>query len=422
MRLILCALTFFTFTLYADNWPMWRGATGLGLTQEKTLPQQWSATKNIAWKIELPYRGNSTPIVWGERIFITQPLEEAQERALICLDRLDGRELWRRTVKYTVAENSHRTNPYCSESPATDGERVIAVYGSAGVVCYDFKGKELWKRDLGKISFEWGSAASPVIHGNWVYIYRGPDPKAHLLALDKRTGKTIWQLNDPPVSIQGRTDGFRGNKDPKWVCSFSTPILVPTPKGHELVMNYPGSLAGIDPRTGKRLWVCNGLNPLIYTSPIAGEGVVVGMGGYFGTSLAVKAGGQGDVTGKTLWRIERTPNRLGSGVVHQGHIYVLNTNGIMECLDLKTGEVKFSERVRGRGPKQESWSSMILIGDTIYIPNQSGETILLRAHPKFELIRINALDGTLTNSSLAASDGQLFLRTHKHLWCIGKRK
>ena len=418
----LCALALLSLNLYADNWPMWRGTTGVGITTEKHLPLKWSATENITWKIELPYRGNSTPIVWGEKIFLTQPLEEEQERALICLDRLDGKELWRRTVKYADPENSHRTNPYCSESPATDGERVVAVYGSAGAVCYDLSGKLLWQRDLGKIQFTWGSAASPVIHGNLVYIYRGPDPKAHLIALDKRTGKTVWQLNDPAVSIEGRTDGFRGNKDSKWICSFSTPILVPTKNGPELVMNYPGSLAGIDPRTGKRLWQCRGLNPLIYSSPIAGENVVVGMGGYFGTSVAVTAGGQGDVTPQTLWRTERTPNRLGSGVIYQGHIYVLNTNGIMECLNLKTGEVQFSERVRGRGPKQESWSSMILAGDRIYTPNQSGETIVLRANPKFELLGINALDGILTNSSLAASDGQLFLRTHQHLWCIGKRR
>tara|TARA_Y100001968_G_scaffold116253_1_gene105631 strand:+ start:150 stop:1415 length:1266 start_codon:yes stop_codon:yes gene_type:complete len=421
MRLLLWTLTV-AFTLNAENWPMWRGATGLGISNEKNLPLKWSASENIAWKTELPDRGNSTPIVWGEKIFLTQPLEQLNERALICLDRLDGKELWRRTVKYTAAEKSHRTNPYCSESPATDGERVIAVYGSAGVVCYDFNGKILWKRDLGKIQFEWGSAASPVIHGDLVYVYRGPDPKAHLMALDKRTGKTVWKLNDPKVEVTGRTDGFRNNKDPKWTCSFSTPILIKAENSEELVMTYPGSLAGINPITGRMNWICGGLNPLIYSSPIAGEGIVVGMGGYHGTTVAIASGGKGDVTSKTLWRTERTPNRLGSGIVHKGHVYVLNTNGIMECHNLKTGKILFSERVRGSGSKQESWSSMIIAGNTIYIPNQSGETIVMRANPKFELIGINELDKTLTNSSLAASDGQLMLRTHKHLWCIGKRQ
>jgi outer membrane protein assembly factor BamB len=422
MRIILAVSSILAFTLHADHWPMWRGATGLGISHEKNLPLKWSATENIAWKIPLPGRGNSTPIIWGEKIFVTQPLEAKQERALFCFDRLDGKLLWQRAVKYTAPEESHRTNPHCSESPATDGERVIAVYGSAGVFCYDLTGKELWKRDLGKISFEWGSAASPVIHGNLVYIYRGPDPKAHLLALDKRTGKTVWKFNDPAVNIAKRTDGFRGNKSREWICSFSTPIIVKSKKHEELIMSFPGSLTGIQPLTGGLLWKCGGLNPMIYSSPIVGDGVVVGMGGFFGTSVAVPIGGKDDMSSHTLWRTERTPNRLGSGVVHQGHVYVLNTNGIMECLELKTGKAKFSERVRGRGAKQESWSSMLLAGDKIFIPNQSGETIVLRARPKFELIGINSLDGTLTNASLAASEGQFFLRTHKHLWCIGIRK
>ena len=411
-----------TISLQAGNWPMWRGATGVGISEEKNLPVKWSATENIAWKASLPNRGNSTPIIWGEKIFLTQPLEKEQKRALLCIDRLDGKILWQRSVKYTGRERSHRSNPYCSESPATDGKLVIVVYGSAGVVCYDLAGKLLWQRDLGKIDFEWGAAASPVIHGDLVYIYRGPDPKAHLIALDKRTGKTIWKINDPAVSIDGRTDGFRRNKSREWIGSFSTPIIVTAKGREELVMSFPGSLAGINPGTGGQLWTCGGLNPLIYSSPIAGENVVVAMGGFFGTTVAVPAGGKGDATPMTLWRTERTANRLGSGVVHEGHVYVLNTPGIMECLDLKTGKVKFSERVRGKGAKQESWSSMTLSGDKIFIPNQSGETIVIRANPKFELITINPLDGTLTNSSLAASDGQFFLRTHKHLWCIGKRK
>jgi outer membrane protein assembly factor BamB len=421
MRLLIFALLT-CLSLKAENWPMWRGTNGLGISQEKNLPLKWSATENIAWKVTLPYRGNSTPIIWGEKIFLTQPLEEEKERGLICMNRLDGKVLWQRTVKYTAAEESHRSNPYCSESPATDGERVVAIYGSAGVVCYDLNGKLLWQRDLGKIQFEWGSAASPVIQGDLIYIYRGPDPKAHLVALDKRTGKTVWKLNDPPVNVVGRTDGFKSNKDPKWTGSFSTPIFVRTGKNEELVMSYPGNLAGINPKTGKLLWKCEGLNPLIYSSPIAGEGIVIGTGGYFGTTVAVRSGGRGDVTSQTLWRVERTANRLGSGVVYNGHVYILNTNGIMECHDLNTGKILYSERVRGRGPKQESWSSMVLTGDRIYIPNQSGETIIMQASPKFKLIGINELDGTLTNSSLAASDGQLFLRTHKHLWCIGKRR
>jgi len=366
-------------------------------------------------------------VVWGDHIFLTQPLEEENRRTLMCLDRRNGKVLWQRGVIYTVKEETHRTNPYCSESPATDGERVITAFGSAGVRCYDFSGKLLWAReDLAPIEFEWGSAVSPVLHGDRVYVYRGPSKKAHLLALDKRTGKILWRADDPPVTTKGRTDGFRGNRDTKyWVCSYATPLVIPhkSTNGSEAVlMTPPGAMRAHDPATGKVLWSCTGLNPLVYASPNFRDGVAVAMGGFYGTTIAVRTGGKGDVTeSHRLWQAVRTANRLGSGMIHEGHFYVLNTSGIMECHELKTGKVKFSERVRGKGPKQESWSSMTLADGKIYIPNQSGETVVIAASPEFKLIGINSLDHTLTNSSLAMSDGQIFLRTHKHLWCIGKR-
>ncbi|MBR90258.1 MAG: serine/threonine protein kinase [Verrucomicrobiales bacterium] len=422
---ILCALFLWlaASSLTAANWPMWRGPSGTGETTERNLPLKWSATENIIWKIELPQRGNSTPIIWGDRIFLTQPLEKENQRTLMCLGRRNGKLLWQRAVKYETKERTHRTNPYCSESPATDGERVITMFGSAGVYCYDLEGKPLWSRkDLNPISFDWGSAVSPVIHENRVYIYRGPAPKAHLMALDKRTGKTLWTSADPPVQTKGRTDGFRGNRDTSnWICSYATPLIVPHGKGEAVVMTPPGRIRAHDPATGRVLWRCEGLNPLIYCSPIFGENTVVAMGGYFGTSVAVSTGGTGDVTtNRRLWQTVRTPNRLGSGVIHDGHAYVLNTAGILDCIELKTGKVLFSERARGKGAKQESWSSMVLSGDRIYIPNQSAETLVLAASPKFKILGINPLDGTLTNASLAVSDGQFFLRTHTHLWCIGR--
>ena len=144
------------------------------------------------------------------------------------------------------------------------------------------------------------------------------------------------------------------------------------------------------------------------------------MGGFHGTSVAVAGGGKNDVTStRRLWQTVRTPNRLGSGIIHKGHVYVLNTAGILDCIELKTGKVLYSERTRGKGAKQESWSSMILSGDRIYIPNQSAETFVIAAAPKFKLLAINPLDGALTNASLAVSKNQFFLRTHKHLWCVG---
>jgi len=418
-------LSIINATLHAENWPMWRGSNGSGVTTEKKLPLKWSATKNIDWKIELPQRGNSTPITWGNRIFLTQPIEKENRRTLMCLNRHDGRVLWQRGVKYEAKEETHRTNPYCSESPATDGKCVVAVFGSAGVYCYDFNGKLLWKRDdLSPIEFEWGSAVSPVIHEDRVYVYRGPATTAHLMPLDIKDGKTLWVANDPPVQTVGRTDGFKGNGDTTaWICSYATPLVIPHGSGESILMNTPGSLQAHDPSTGKVLWNCGGLNPLVYCSPIYGEKTVVAMGGFHGTSIAITTDGKNDVTStRRLWQTVRTPNRLGSGIIHKGHVYVLNTAGILDCIKLKTGKVIYSERARGKGAKQESWSSMVLSGDRIYIPNQSAETFVVSAEPKFKLLATNSLDGTLTNASLAVSNGQFLLRTHKHLWCIGKTK
>jgi outer membrane protein assembly factor BamB len=384
---------------------------------------RWTATENVRWKTPLPERGNSTPIVWGDRVFVTQAIDKEGRRTVICFDRTSGKQLWQSGVAHREKEETHPTNPYCSASPVTDGTRVIAWFGSAGVVCYDFAGKELWRRDLGKQSHEWGYAASPVLYENLCILNFGPGDRSFLTALDKRSGDTVWHVGvAPPLKPNERTDGFAG-RDDGYVGSWSTPILVKAAGRDELLVSLPEQLRAFDPRTGKEQWSCKGLNPLIYTSPIYGDGVVVAMGGFLGTTIAVRPGGEGDVTGThRLWQTTRTRNRLGSGVVHAGHLYILNTEGIVECVELKTGKAIWEERLKGQAAKSESWSSMVLVGDKIYIPNQSSETYVLRASPKFELLSVNSLDGELTNASLAVSDGELFVRTHKNLWCIAQMK
>jgi len=405
---------------YGGNWPAWRGPDGSGVSPEKNLPVRWSATENVRWKVALPDRGNSTPIVWGSRVFLTQAIEK--EGIVICFDRASGKQLWQSGVPHNQKDETHKANPYCSASPVTDGERVIVWFGSAGVVCYDFDGKEVWRRDLGNQRHEWGYAASPVLYENLCLLNFGPGERSFLIALDKKTGKTVWQIDVPPSQPKERTDGFAGKTD-GYVGSWSTPIIVNANRRDELIVSFPEQVRGFEPHTGKELWFCNGLNPLIYTSPIYGDGVVVAMGGFLGTTVAVKPGGQGDVTAtQRLWQTTRTRSRLGSGVVHAGHVYILNTEGIAECIELKNGKTIWEERLKGRAATSESWSSMVLAGDKIYIPNQSGETFVLRASPKFEVLGVNPLDGELTNASLAVSDGELFIRTHGSLWCIAEKK
>ncbi len=386
----------------------------------ESIPSRWSAGENVRWKVPLPDRGNSTPAVWGDKIFITQAVEKNHLRTLMCLSRDDGRVLWQKPVHHPDSEQTHETNPYCSASPVTDGRRVVVCHGSAGVFCYDIEGEELWKRDLGRQDFEWGSGSSPVLHGDLCFLYFGPGKGAFLIALDSKTGETAWKYEEPEIEVGNRTDGFRG-QEPGIICTYSTPLIIRAEGRDELVMSFPRYLRAFDPKTGGELWSCDGLNPLVYTSPIYGEGVVVAMGGFFGNSIAVKAGGRGDVTQtRRLWQTVRTKTGIGSGIIYEGHIYILNSGGIAECIDLKTGEAVWTERVKGPGPTSDSWSSLVRSGDRLYILNKSGDCLVLRASPKFELLGANSIGNEMTNASLAVSGGDVFIRTHQHLWCISQ--
>ena len=206
--------------------------------------------------------------------------------------------------------------------------------------------------------------------------------------------------------------------------SWSTPVIV-TADGHdEVIMSFPNRLVAYEPKTGKQLWVSKGLGSTIYTSPVSGEGALVamtsGMGG--GPAIAVKPGGSGDVTdSQRLWRLERMKNHTGSGVMYEGHLYAISDDGFAECFELKTGNKVWEERLKGSGSRNSSWSSMLLADGKIYVPNQSGDVFVLRASPKFELLATSSI-GEPTNASLAASDGELFLRTDKGLWCFADRK
>lgn len=420
-RLVPIMLGCFALSLSAANWSSWRGPNGDGTSPEKNVPLTWSATENIRWKTELPEPGDASPVVWGDKIFLTQAREAEGGRTVMCFNRRDGKLLWQQGTIWKQQEKRYGQNPYCAASPVTDGERVIAFFGSAGLLCWDMDGKELWRRDLGKHEHEWAYAASPLIHGDVCVLYFGPGLNARLIGLDKRSGKTLWEAKEPAPVARPRTDGFKGQERGGMVGSFTTPIIVRAGQRDELIQTFPQSVRAFDPRSGRPLWHCDGLNELVYSSPVAGEGVLVGMGGFFGTSLAVKTGGTGDVTAShRLWQTVRTKNRLGTGVIADGHVYVLNTEGIAECLNLKTGASLWQERVKGTGKKGDSWSSMVLVDGHILCLNQGGETLVLKASPKFELVRVNPLDGALVNSSHAISNGEIFIRTQKHLWRIGK--
>jgi outer membrane protein assembly factor BamB len=403
--------------LSAANWPAWRGPTGQGYCEEKNLPLTWSPTENIVWKTPLPGDGNSTPIIWGDRIFLTQALDVklaqklAPGRALLCFAKKDGRLLWQREVEYHEKEETHNTNPYCSASPATDGERVIVSHGSAGVFCYDFSGKELWRRHLGKFDHIWGNAASPVIYRDLVILNCGPGQRCFLLAMNKKTGQDIWKVDE--------TSGRDGYKEPG---SWSTPIVVNFQGQDQLLMSWGDAIKAYEPLTGKLIWTCKGLGKtvdhLTYTSPLATAEVVVAMSGYGGAYLAAKTGGKGDVTEThRLWRVASAPQRIGSGVIIGEHVYVANSGpGTLQCIEWKTGKTLWNERLG-----DACWGSIVHADGRLYVTDLQGETFVAAARPVFELLAKNPLKER-TLASPAVSDGKIFIRTYQHLWCIGGSK
>ena len=268
---------------------MWRGANGDGTSAESKLPEKWSQTENVVWKVELPDRGNSTPVVWGDKVLVTQAIEKEGKRLLLCFDKRTGKQLWEAGTIYREPELTHATNPYCAASPATDGERVIVFFASAGVFCYDMNGKEVWKRtDLGKQHHIWGNGTSPVLAGDRVFLNFGPGENTVLYCFDKKTGKTIWQHKEP-----GGASGEGADK--KWLGSWSDPLLRKTGAREELLMCYPRRACAFDPQTGKELWRFEERgNHSAATRPVAGFGLVFIPVGYSqGQVLAIKLGGSG---------------------------------------------------------------------------------------------------------------------------------
>lgn len=404
-------LVFVAAPAWGADWPAWRGPSGDGHCAEKNLPLRWSTQENVRWKVPLPDAGNSTPAIWGERVFLTQATDKGTRRSLLCLARGDGRLLWKREVSYPDKESTHGDNPYCSASPATDGERVVVSHGSAGLFCYDLDGQELWKKDLGKLEHIWGNASSPILHGKLAILWCGPGARQFLLAVDKKSGETVWEHQEP--------GGKFGDQSSDWLGSWSTPIIAKVNGRDELLLGVPHKLKAFDPATGKELWSCTGLGPLVYTSPVYADGIVIAMSGYGGAAMAVRAGGDGDVTqSRRLWHHTKSnPQRIGSPIIVGPHLYIVNESGKAQCFDLSTGkESAAKDRLAGK-----SWSSMVAADGHLYVTTMDGDTFVLSADPKMEVLARNPL-GEKILSSIAVSNGDLFIRTYKHLWCIAEKK
>ncbi|HEX7898315.1 MAG TPA: PQQ-binding-like beta-propeller repeat protein [Planctomycetota bacterium] len=418
MKKIVIVALFASLPLSADDWPGFRGPLGNGVSTEKEAPTSWGPSKNIKWRVELPRMGNGSPIVSKGKVFVTcAEDDDGAKRSLYCFDRKDGKKLWSKTVDFGKKLPTHGTNGYCPSTPAADGERVIVWEGSAGLFCYDYEGKPLWSANLGDFVHMWGDGVSPVLHDGKVFVNCGPGKRTFMAALDAKTGKKLWETEEP---FKGTGDN---NEDGKYRGSWCTPIVVKVDGKEQLIATQPLRVVAYDLATGRILWWCEGIRhkkgDLAYSSPVAVGDTLVVVGGFNGPAMGVKlGGGKGDVTAShRLWRNEGQPQHIGSAVAVGDRLYQgIAGPGRVECVDPKTGKPAWQDPAGGG----VYWGSVVLAAGRLYATNQKGATIVFKPNPeKFELVATNELN-EMCNATPAVSDGQIFIRTHKALYCVAE--
>ena len=382
----------------AANWPQWRGPGAQGLSEEKGLPLRWSMTENIAWRCALPGKGNSSPIVWGDRVFLTA--ETKAELLVLCIGRTNGEILWQKAAPNGERTGTHGWNGYASSTPATDGERVYSFFGTSGLVAHDFEGKQLWHRPLGLLKCIWGTATSPYLDRGRLYLSIDHDRESFIAAVDAATGQVHWRK----VRTTQR--------------SFSSPVVIEANGSRELVLNGHRRVMAYNPDTGEELWHCWGTTQWVTPTVVHGHGLVFAACGRDGPAIAVRPGGKGDVTrSHVAWRADRGAPYLPSPLLYGDHFYMVNDNGVLACFEARTGKLRFRQRVGSRGYHTAS----LLGGDgKVYVLAEDGTCTVLKASGQFEKLATNKVDG-LCRASMAVSGGRLFLRSQDALYCIGER-
>jgi outer membrane protein assembly factor BamB len=427
--------------LAQENWPQWRGPSRNGVSNATNLPTTWSQTENIVWKTPLPSWSAGTPIIWGDRIFVTSPSQAESEPAppqeqeqqgrrrgrdpggakllLLCLSKKDGRVIWQRELD--EGNELHRKQNNSSPSPVTDGKRVWAVTGTGAVTAFDMEGRKIWQRNLqqdyGSFGLNWGYASSPLLHDGKLVIevlhgMKTDDP-SYIVALDAMTGKPLWRQERP-------TDAVAESPD-----AYTTPALLEYGGKAQIVITGGDYVTGHDPETGKEIWRAAGLNPekegnyRIVASPVVVDGMI-----YAPTRktplLALRAGGAGEVTTSHLvwkWEGGAAPD-VPTPVCDGKHFYMVDDKGLVSCLDAKDGKVIWGPERTAQGIVS---ASPVLADGKLYITNERAVTTVLAAGAEFKILATNELDGSYTLSSPAVSGAQLFIRTSTHLYCIGEK-
>jgi outer membrane protein assembly factor BamB len=408
----LTSALFATAAFAADqtNWPRMRGPDGTGVAPAAvTAPVKWSE-KEIVWKTPLKGKGHSSPVIWGDKIFLTTALEDGRERLVLCLDRNTGKVFWEQSAWKGEPEKSHKMNGWATPTCITDGQHVWAWFGKPGVFCYTVDGKPVWSQQLGQFIAKngRGTASSLAIVGNILLVNGDSDSDPYLFGLDKTTGKTVWKAE------RAKDEGF------------STPVVITVGGKEQVVLNGPDYVAAYDPVDGKQIWKCKSFNGRGEPMPAVGkDNLLIMVNGLSGDIYAVKPDGHGDVTKTHMaWHTPRKGKRdEPSPTVVGDYLLVSDMFGMLTCYEATTGKELWKEPIveQGKKPPFQVTAAPLAVGKNVYFVFEHGETVVVEAGPKLNIVARNNVGQSkdeLFRASPAVGDGRIYIRSDQNLYCV----
>jgi len=385
-------------TAAEGDWPWWRGPALDGKSRDAKVSTKWSTTENIAWVVDVPGRGHSSPAVCGDRVFLTSADEQAGTQSVLAFDRKTGKDLWSTVVQREALPKKHPKNTHASATPACDGERVYVIFVSGNEVrasALNLDGSIAWQKPVGAFKSEHGYGASPILYKSTVIVDGDSLEGSFLAAVDRKSGDVVWKIERPNI-------GRHGN--------YGTPTIARVAGKDQLLLNGMSETTSYDPATGKQFWRVDGPAEVTACTIAVSDRLVFSSGGFPEKELLAIRGNDGTV----LWRTKQGVTYVPSPLYHEGRLYVINDGGIATCFDAMSGKQIWQERLGGAFS-----SSPVLAGGKIYIANEAGKMYVLKAGPKFEVLASNDLaDGGFASPAIAG--GQILIRTNTKLYCVGK--
>ena len=429
LLLLLCLVTPAVEIATADPWARWRGPTGTGVSHTADPPLHWDETKNIRWKTAIPGLGHSTPVLWGDRLFLTTALAQGEKLPVrhehaegahdnmepdqsiqfmaLAIDRQDGKILWQRTLHDEQPhEGTHTTGSWASNSPAVDGEHLFVSFGSRGFHCLDHQGRVVWHRDLGDMQSRHGhgEGSSPALHGDRLVLNWDHQGQSFVTALDKKTGQTLWR------------------RDRDEITSWSTPLIVEHRGKAQVIIAATGAVRSYDLATGEPIWTCRGLSRNVCASPVAADGCVYVTNNYdWPAMMAIRLdGARGDITESdaVLWTLKRYTPYVPSPLLYGSRLYFIRQmHPYLSCVDVKTG--KFIWESQRLPSVRMIFASPVGAAGRLYVTGRNGITLVIKNNDPFEILETNALADSFSASPIL--DGQaLYLRGEHFLYCIAR--